>query len=119
MKVSDHSFFSKNFAAFSLPTCIKKTFRINRAFKLRCHPTHDYRPVLRQALTGSGWRGNGYYCCAAGDKSSVAAGAADGERGVMDSLVDDKAKARAPWGEGMLAAVRGGWQGAKVCARST
>ena len=46
------------------------------------------------------------------------AGATDGERGVLDSLVADKATARA-WGEGMLAAVRSGWHGAKACARST
>jgi hypothetical protein len=40
-----------------------------------------------------------------GDKSSVAAGAADGERGVLDSLVDDKTIAGARR-EGMLVAVQ-------------
>ena len=45
------------------------------------------------------------------------AGANDGERGVLDSSVADKAKARAR-GEGMLAAFRGGWHGAKASARS-
>jgi hypothetical protein len=49
-----------------------------------------------------------------GDTSSIAAGAADGEGGVLDSLDADMAKARAR-GEEILAAVRGGRQGAKAC----
>ena len=68
---------------------------------------------------GSGWRGNDCCCsCTVGDKSSIAASAADGERVVLDSLVDDKATAGA-WVEEILAAVRDGWQGTKACARST
>jgi hypothetical protein len=46
---------------------------------------------IRRALAGAGWRGNGCCCCAAGDISSVAAGVADEERGMVDLLVDDKA----------------------------
>ena len=48
----------------------------------------------------------------------MAAGADDGEREVLNSLVDDKATSGA-WGEVMLAAVRGGLQGAKAYAWST